>query len=72
MDSQQIKKSIADLDVYFKALEGTGGLRNQAYRDAVSIRAALETAFQLAKLNEAIESGATIIIQPKDGRKFRA
>jgi hypothetical protein len=52
-------------------LAGRGGLDTEWARQAYGIRASLETAFQLAKLNEAIESGATITIRPPDGRKFR-
>lgn len=41
-------------------------------KEAKIMLASLETAYQLAKLNEYIEAGATITIRPpKDGRKFR-
>lgn len=53
------------------ARAGSGGLDDKTNRELATLQASIETAFQLAKLNEAIESGATITIRPPDGRKFR-
>lgn len=68
MTKQEIAKEIAQINDF---IQGRGGLASSDLRPIIAIRASLETAFQLAKLNEAIESGATITIRPPDGRKFR-
>lgn len=72
MTSADIKKRLDLTSTMLSARQGSGGLHDNMNRELVAIQASQETAYQLAKLNEYIEAGATITIRPpKDGRKFR-